>query len=156
MYIYIYILGSSAALRAALIPPCSSTQISGLITVAENQTDRNTHKQGEFQHTHLNTLKQGFWIKWGRAESSSSFESAPRPHSFGAQAISKRRKKLRSAPRPVGFGTQAVSTESKTKEALSVKWTWEFSKGQLNSEWILIHFCPFVPKSCIVLSRWKR
>ena len=51
--------------------------------------------------THLNTLRQGFWIKRGRAESSSSFESAPRPHSIGTQAISKRRK------RETQIGTQA-------------------------------------------------
>ena len=50
-YIYIYILGSSAALRAAL-PPSSSTQISGLITVAENQTDRNTHTNKVNSNTH--------------------------------------------------------------------------------------------------------
>ena len=55
-YIYIHTLGYSAALRIALILPGSSEQISDVITVSENQTDRNKYKQRAFQHTHTHTL----------------------------------------------------------------------------------------------------
>ena len=60
VHIHIYILSSSAALRAALILPGSSEQISGVITVPENQTDRNKHKQRALQHTHtLESVEAG-------------------------------------------------------------------------------------------------